>query len=140
MIFKYSVKKIKDKIYITGSRLISESGNPKEDYEFSRAFGKDLIDENGKYQWTIRDNPDHNPETDLADKRYLIENNPEPFTPDEIAQQEEKKKKDQIAAEYPQDRIFEIQDQAIQALAKGEKLPKEYTDYVAFKKNVYAKR
>lgn len=137
MIYKYDIKEINGLQYITGSRLIEEFGYPSEEYEFAMPFGQEQIDENGKYQWTIRDNPDYNSETDHIDDRYLIEHNPELFTLNEIAQKEEKEKKDQLDAEYSQDRILELQDQAIQALAKGEKLPKEYTDYIGFKESIY---
>ena len=144
MIYKYDIKEINGLQYIKGSRLISEKGMPSEDNEFTGPFGprnqfevRNITDENGKYQWTIRDNPDYNPETDYIDDRYFIENNPEPFTPDEIVQQKDKEKKDQLDVEYPQDKILELQDQAIQALARGEKLPNEYADYVAFKESIY---
>ena len=138
MIFKYDVKKINGLNYIIGSRLIEEFGNPSEEHEFKKPLGKSLLDENDKLQWTIRDNPDYNPETDRIDDRYLIEHNPIPKTPGEIAQEEKQAKKDRLDAGYPQDKILELQDQAIQALAKGKGLPEEYTDYVGFREGIYA--
>ena len=76
MIFKYSVRLIAAKNYITGWRLISENGVPSEEYEFTKPLSELLRDENDRFQWTIQDNPDYDPEVDHIDVRYIIENDP----------------------------------------------------------------
>lgn len=101
MIFKYDVEEINILMYIVGSQLVSERGAPSKDYEFSEAFGKELAGENGRPQWTIRDNPDYDLETDPIDSRYLIENNPIPLKPEEIEAEKQQKIEAEIRARLP---------------------------------------
>ncbi len=109
MIFQYDVQEIDEKLYIVGSRLTSENGNPTEEHEFSQPFTEDFADENGKLQWTIRDNPDYNPETDHIDDRYLIENKSIPLTAEEIETKRLMEVKAKISAELP-DLIYANKD------------------------------
>ena len=106
MIFKYIITTINSLNYISGSRLISEKGTPSGNYEFTKPFGsmgdlrvRNLTDENGKLQWTIRDNPDYDPETDHIDDRYLIEHKPILLTADEKETKRAAEAKAKLAAE-----------------------------------------
>ncbi len=97
MIFKYDTCLIDTFTYIVASRLISEKGAPSEEYEFTKPFSvREVADENGKPQWTIRDNPDYNPEVDHIDDRYIIENKPVLLTVEEI----ETKRVAQVKAQF----------------------------------------
>ena len=98
MIFKYNIRLIAAKNYITGWRLISEDRVPSEEYEFTKPLSELLRDENDRFQWTIQDNPDYDPEVDHIDDRYIIGNDPIPLTPEELqAKQEAQGKADYIA-------------------------------------------
>ena len=73
MIFQYQVNK---QGYILGYYLVSEKGFPAQKYEVTRPKRLELRDENGKPQWTIRDNPEYDSKTDHIDDRYIIEHDP----------------------------------------------------------------
>ena len=109
MIFRYDIQNLDGKDYIVGTRLISEKDTPSELYEFSKPFTGDWFDANGKLQWTIRDNPDYNPEIDPIDDRYLIENKSIPLTPEEIETKRLMEVKAKISAELP-DLIYANKD------------------------------
>ena len=87
-------------------------------------------------------------EPDLLEREYLeynseldiIEIKQREKTPEEIAQKEERDKQKQIQAQYPVEKIIELQDAAIQALARGDGLPQEYQDYTAFREGINAKK
>ena len=141
MIFRYQTREVNKKRYIAGSAFVAEKGDPAGEYEFPRAFTKDLVDEDGKLQWTIRENPDYGkpvPEGESPPERYLIEYDPEPLTPEEQAAKEKRAKLAELRAVYAQEKVLELQDAAIGALARGEALPQDYQDYVSFKKSLGA--
>jgi len=138
MIFKYDIQRIGKKDYIIASRLLNERGNPSGNYEFPRAFIESLIDEDGKLQWTIRENPEYR-KTEQAE-RYLIEHDPVSLTPEEANAKQEREKQKQIQAQYPLTKIIELQDAAIQALARGKELPQKYNVYIAFREGINAKK
>ncbi len=109
MIFKYGVKEIDEKFYVTKTALLSESGTPKEEYELTEPLTEPLLDENHQLQWTIRDNPDYDPEVDHINERYLIENKPIPLTSQEIETKRMVEVKAKLAAELP-DLIYANKD------------------------------
>ncbi len=99
MIYKYDVQEINEEFYITGSRLLVEKGAPKDKHEFTTSFTESLLDDNCKFQWTIKDNPKYDPETDAIDDRYLIEHKPISLTSEELqVKQEAQDKANYIAA------------------------------------------
>lgn len=100
MIFKYDTKLIGGKVYITGSRLLSEQGRPQEEFEFSKPFSMPLRDRNGKCQWTIHENLGFNPQTDHIDTRYIIKHNPIQSTTEESKTARQRKIKAQLQKEF----------------------------------------
>jgi len=109
MIFQYETKEINGNIYITGSRLLAERGQPGKSYEFGSAFNRKITDQNGQFQWTIRENPDYDPKTDHIDDRYIIEHNPILPTPEELEAERQAAIKRLLVAELP-DIIFQNKD------------------------------
>ncbi len=88
-------------------------------------------------------------EPDIAVGEYLeynagtdaIEIKQREKTPEEIEQKEEREKQEQIRAQYPIEKVVELQDTAIRALADGQvELPQEYQEYIAFREGLYAKQ
>jgi len=101
MRYKYEIQVIGQKKYIKAVHLISEKEEPTGEYEFSRALKDNLLDENGKLQWVIRENPNYSPETDHIDNRYLIEYDPISPTAEEIEAEHQRKIERQLQAELP---------------------------------------
>jgi len=101
MIFQYLTREINGLDYICGSRLISEKGIPSNPLEFSKAFSKELCDPDNKLQWTIRENPKYDSETDHIDDRYIIENIPLLPTSEELEAEKQAAIKRQLVAELP---------------------------------------
>ena len=102
MRYKYEIQVIGQKKYIKAVHLISEKEEPTGEYEFSRALKNNLLDENGKFQWIIRENPDYKPETSHIDDRYLIEHDPILPTAEEIEAERRAKIKRQLQTELPE--------------------------------------
>jgi len=116
---------------------------------------KDAFDEDGKkvdYQ-----SPSHTKddgwyeiprEPDLTVGEYLeynektdtIEIKQREKTPEEIEQEKDREKQNKIQAQYSTEKIIELQDAAIRALARGEELPQEYQDYTIFRERINAKK
>jgi len=63
---------------------------------------------------------------------------PIPPTPEEKIEKEKREKLADLRAAYPQEKVLNLQDAAIRALADGQPLPKEYTDYTDFKASLNA--
>ena len=61
-------------------------------------------------------------------------------TPEEIEQEKDREKQNKIQAQYSTEKIIELQDAAIRALARGEELPQEYQDYTIFRERINAKK
>lgn len=101
MIYMYETIMINNKHYINGSRLLREIGVPSQPYEFSKVFKRNLVDKNGKLQWTIRENPNYNSQTDNINDRYLIENDPIPLTSKETETQRIAAIRSKIVNELP---------------------------------------
>ena len=98
---RYDIKTINGKNYIVQSQLISTKEGPKEFYEFTKPFAKNLVNEYGKLQWTIRENPDYDSETDHMDDRYIIEQKPIQPTTEELEKERKAAVKRQLVAELP---------------------------------------
>jgi len=101
MTFLYRTQQIGEKTYITGWKFVDPKRSPKEPYEVTRTIRRPLMDENRRFQWTIRENPDYSPETDHIDDRYLIEYDPILPTAEEIEAEHQRKIERQLQAELP---------------------------------------
>jgi len=101
MVFQYKITIIGNRRYILSSELISETGAPRESFQFTQPFTLELRNEEGKPQWTIRENPDYNPETDHIDHRYIIEYDPLEPTIEEIEAKCREKIKHQLQNGLP---------------------------------------
>jgi len=100
MVFKYLVRTVNDKQYITGFSLKSVKGIPTGLYEFTEEFKQPLLSkEYNKLQWTIRENPDYDPETDHIDNRYIVEYDPIQPTAEELEAEKQMAIKQKLTAE-----------------------------------------
>ena len=59
------------------------------------------------------------------------------MTPAELAQEEGRAKIAELRTAYPQERVLELQDAAIAALAAGDPLPAEYQEYQATRSSIF---
>ena len=99
MIFRYQTYERGGKTYIVESVLVSATEQPSKPFECTRPFIQDLRDKHGKFQWTIRENPDYNPQTDSVDNRYIIEKDPIQLTNEELKAEHQQKVRQQLQGE-----------------------------------------
>lgn len=119
MIFKWETKLISGLRYIVSSQMIDEMGVPDvEKGEYPIAFTQGLIDERGNPRWVIDDKDP----TRVAE--VLI-----PPTAEQLAAEHDSAVVQQIGAAYPASEEVKLLNSAIEALAAGKALPKEYLDY-----------
>ena len=93
MIFKYDTRKINEKHYLTGIRLIRERGHADYILEDDKNFDEELVDENFKLQWEFVKNPEYLPDLlpQKINRLYILVRSVQPLTAEE-----ERSKRDRI--------------------------------------------
>ncbi len=121
MIFKYETKMINGLRYIIGSRLISEKGVPDPGRgEYPSAFTRKLIDDRGNPLWVIN----------AEDPMQIVEMPIQP-TEEQLKTEYNNAVANRIAESFSLAAEIKLINAAIEALAKGVALPKEYLEYRA---------
>jgi len=78
MIYRCTFRDIDGVRYLAGYQLASERGLPSADDELPAPPGP-VLTEDGRYRWRLVGNPDHGKDGDT--RRYMLEDNPQPFVP-----------------------------------------------------------
>lgn len=98
MIFRCTFRDIDGVRYLTGYRLISERGRPTADDELPAAPGP-VLTEDGRYRWRLVENPDCGKDGD--ERRYMLEDSPQPAPPVDEAEETKKARRMAVAAALP---------------------------------------